>query len=56
MEDKYSELITLKFFEKKSNKEISQILKISEGNLRIRLFRALKVLKELLNQLSEDEK
>jgi len=45
---KYAEIIVFKFFEKKGNSEIAEILSISEGNLRIRLFRALKELKKIL--------
>ncbi len=50
LKPKYAEIIVLKFFEKKSNLEISQILDVTEGNLRIRLFRALKILKKLINE------
>ncbi len=49
LKPKYAEIVVLKFFEKKSNTEISQILDVSEGNLRIRLHRALKLLKQLMD-------
>lgn len=48
LKPKYAEIIALKFFEKKSNSEIAKIMDISEGNLRIRIFRALKTLKNYL--------
>jgi len=50
LKSKYADIIALKFLEEKSNSEIAQILNISEGNIRIRLFRALKKLKKILDQ------
>ncbi len=47
----YQEIITLKFINELSNKEISDILKKSEGALRILQFRALKSLKKVLTEM-----
>jgi RNA polymerase sigma factor (sigma-70 family) len=44
------ELIYLKFIESKDNNEISEILWLSVDNVRQKIFRALKKLKEILNQ------
>lgn len=43
------ELIYLKFIESKDNSEISEILWLSVDNVRQKIFRALKKLKEILN-------
>lgn len=43
------ELIYLKFIESKDNNEISEILWLSVDNVRQKIFRALKKLKEILN-------
>ena len=45
LDPKSAEIIVLKFFEKKSNSDIAKIIDISEGNVRIKIFRALKKLK-----------
>jgi RNA polymerase sigma-70 factor, ECF subfamily len=50
LKPKYADILSLKFFEEKSNSEISEILDIKEGNIRIRLFRALKQLKKILDK------
>jgi len=44
------DIISLRFFEKLSYQEISEILKISEGTAKVRLHRALKKLKSLLEK------
>lgn len=43
-----SELIDMRFFEKRSFKEISEIIGTSEGNAKIKTYRALDKLKKLL--------
>lgn len=43
------ELVYLKFIESKDNNEISEILWLSVDNVRQKIFRALKKLKEILN-------
>jgi len=48
LKPKYAEIIVLKYFEKKENDEIAMILNTSEGNIRIRLHRAIKKIKKLL--------
>jgi len=52
--DSYREFIVYKFVNDFSNKEIAQILKKSEGSLRILQFRALKALKVELKDLGVD--
>lgn len=47
----YQEIIILKFINELTNKEISKILGKTEGALRILQFRALKALKEILNEM-----
>ncbi|MEM9857965.1 MAG: RNA polymerase sigma factor [Bacteroidota bacterium] len=42
------ELIRLRFFERLSFKEIAEVLDISEGNSKVRLYRALERLKKLM--------
>lgn len=42
-------LIELRFFEKRSFKEIGEILKLTENNAKVKTFRALKRLKRLFN-------
>jgi len=46
---KYQEVITLRFFEKKKIREISEILEKKEGTIKSLIHRALKKLKEELN-------
>jgi len=48
LKPEYAEIIALKFFERKSSNEIAQIMDISEGNARIKIFRALKKLRNYL--------
>jgi len=48
LEDKYKEVIYMKFVEEKSYDEISDILSTSNDNIRKRLSRAIKMLKDLL--------
>jgi len=43
---KYQEVLQLKFFGDKNNKEIAEILKTNENNVRVLAFRALKSFKE----------
>jgi RNA polymerase sigma factor (sigma-70 family) len=47
---KYQEVISLRFFEGKSNKEIVEILKINEGTLKSLLSRGLEKLREKCNR------
>ncbi|MBU0976742.1 MAG: RNA polymerase sigma factor [Patescibacteria group bacterium] len=49
LDDKYQEIIHLKFFELKSYEEISYILGVKEGTLRSHLSRALAELKRVLS-------
>jgi RNA polymerase sigma-70 factor (ECF subfamily) len=46
---KYQEVITLRFFEKKQIKEISEILKRKEGTIKSLLHRGLEKLREQIN-------
>jgi RNA polymerase sigma-70 factor (ECF subfamily) len=48
---KYQEVISLKYFEGKSNKEIAEILDIKEGTLKSLLSRGLEKLRKKCNQL-----
>ena len=50
---KYQEVLTLRFFEQKKIKEISQILNKSEGTTKSLLHRGLKKLKEKMQPFSE---
>lgn len=45
---KHQEVITLRFFEKKQDKEIAQILGKPEGTVKSRLHRGLRKLKEMM--------
>jgi RNA polymerase sigma-70 factor (ECF subfamily) len=46
----YADILTLKYYHDYSNVEISQLLDIREGNVRARLHRAKKAIKEVLEQ------
>lgn len=46
----YSDILTLKYYYEYSNLEISKLLNITEGNVRIRLYRAKAAIKEILEQ------
>lgn len=48
---KYQEVISLRYFEGKDNKEIAEILDIKEGTLKSLLSRGLKKLREKCNQI-----
>lgn len=48
LEEKYKEIIFLKFVEEKTNEELVEVLWISYDNVRSRLSRAIKMLKSLL--------
>jgi RNA polymerase sigma-70 factor, ECF subfamily len=48
---KYQEVISLRYFEGKENKEISEILNIKEGTLKSLLSRGLEKLRKKCNQL-----
>lgn len=48
---KYQEVISLKYFEGKSNKEIAEILNLREGTLKSLLSRGLEKLREKCNQI-----
>ncbi len=48
---KYQEVISLKYFEGKENKEIAEILLIKEGTLKSLLSRGLEKLREKCNQI-----
>jgi RNA polymerase sigma-70 factor (ECF subfamily) len=49
--EKYKDIVFLKYVEQKNNDEIAEILGISEDNVRQRLSRAIKKLKQLLNNI-----
>ena len=49
--NKYQEVIALRYFEGKDNKEIVEILNINEGTLKSLLSRGLKKLREKCNQI-----
>ena len=49
--NKYQEVISLRYFEEKDNKEIAEILNINEGTLKSLLSRGLKKLREKCNQI-----
>jgi len=48
----YQQIITLKYLNELENHEIAQVLKKSEGSLRILKFRALKALKQVLEEMN----
>ncbi|PKL37115.1 hypothetical protein CVV38_04510 [Candidatus Peregrinibacteria bacterium HGW-Peregrinibacteria-1] len=54
LSDKYNEVITLKYFNGFSNVQIAEIMKCSEGNVRVLQFRALKELKVQLSEMGVD--
>jgi len=49
-------LITLRYFEKQSYQELSEIFKKTEGALKVKLHRALNKLRDLLSKEKKDEK
>lgn len=51
----YQQIVTLKFINELSNEEIGNILNKSEGSVRILQFRALKVLKGILQDMGVHE-
>jgi len=53
-EDEYT-LILLYYFEDKSVDEISQITRMSESNVKVKLFRARKKLHTILNEMLKEE-
>ena len=50
MSDKEVELIELRFFEKRSFKEIAQILEITESNAKVKTYRLLDKMKKLMKK------
>jgi len=48
---KYQEVIALRYFEGKDNKEISEILDINEGTLKSLLSRGVEKLRQKCNQI-----
>jgi len=50
LKDEYREIIILRFIEELSISEIAKILSKSKGNIRILTYRALKALRELMEQ------
>lgn len=46
----YVDILTLKYYHEYSNSEISKLLNITEGNIRARLHRAKRAIKEILEQ------
>ncbi|HCR83511.1 MAG TPA: hypothetical protein DIW07_08865 [Lachnospiraceae bacterium] len=53
---KYRVIIHLFYYEDYSIKEISDILKISESNVKVRLSRGRMLLKNILKEVWEDDK
>jgi len=53
-EDEYT-LVLLYYFEDKSIEEIGKIMKMSESNVKVKLFRARKKLYTLLNEMLKEE-
>jgi RNA polymerase sigma-70 factor (ECF subfamily) len=49
LKEKDMQLIEMRFFEKRSFKEIGEILDITENNAKVKAFRAIEKLKELFN-------
>ena len=47
------EIIELKYFQQLSHKEIGEILGVTEENARVKCFRIIKKLKELVNKIGE---
>lgn len=52
MKEKDMQLIEMRFFEKRSFKEIGEILEITENNAKVKAFRAIDKLKQLFNSKS----
>lgn len=52
MKEKDMQLIEMRFFEKRSFKEIGEILDITENNAKVKAFRAIEKLKQLFNSKS----
>lgn len=55
MDTKYQDIIRLRFYEEKSIKEISEELKISVANAKVRIMRAKKILAQLLKENDFDD-
>ena len=55
MKKGYRQVVILKFINELSNAEIAEVLKKSEGSVRILQFRALKALKRELNEIGVDD-
>ncbi|MGN1089738.1 MAG: RNA polymerase sigma factor [Huintestinicola sp.] len=55
MNENYSDVLMLKFFYECSNKEIAQLLNITEENAAVRIFRGRNKLKEMLMEEYADE-
>ncbi len=53
LKDEYREVIILRFTEEFSISEIAVILEKTKGNTRVLIYRALKALKEIMNQATE---
>ena len=51
LSEKDTEIIDLRYFEKKSFREIGEILQISHGAAKIKLYRSVEKLKTLFNKL-----
>ena len=49
MKEKDMQLIEMRFFEKRSFREIGEILEITENNAKVKAFRAIEKLKQLIN-------
>jgi len=52
LKEKDMQLIEMRFFEKRSFKEIGDILEITENNAKVKAFRAIEKLKQLFNSKS----
>jgi len=50
LKEEYREVIIMRYINELSIKEIAEILDKSKGNVRVLIYRALSVLRELMNQ------
>lgn len=48
LKNEYADILTLRYYHEFNNKEIANILNITNGNVRIKLYRARKALKKLM--------
>jgi RNA polymerase sigma-70 factor (ECF subfamily) len=51
LKEKDLQIIELRFFEKRTFKEIGEILELTENNAKVKSFRAIEKLKKLFNSI-----